>query len=280
MLAPHGSLDAWALRKSAGRKALALRMFESENLNRTSCLHATSVAEMEDMRRFGLKGAVAHISNGVSGDWLTSTGTAERFREKFGIPEERRIAFFLSRITPKKGLPLLIEAWAGKRKELEDWSLVIAGSDEFSHLGSLVAQVEAASLGQSVFFPGPLYGGDKRDAFAAAEVFVLPSHGEGSPMAVLDALGAGVPVLTTQRTPWEDLVRHGCGWWVPDEVGAIEDALIEISRHSREDLQSRGSRGKTLVSEDYSWESAADKCFQVYRWLLGLAERPCCVHVD
>jgi glycosyltransferase involved in cell wall biosynthesis len=266
--------------KSPRRKALALSLFEGKNLREASCLHATSAAEMGDIRSFGLKGPIALIPNGISVDWLHSTGEAERFREKFGIPKERRIAFFLSRITPKKGLPMLLDAWADHRHRLRDWCLVIAGSDEFSHLSALVAHVKAASLSDSVIFLGPLYGTDKRDAFAASDVFVLPSHGEGAPMAVLDALGAGVPVLTTQRTPWEDLCKHRCGWWVPDTTGPIGDALVDMSQLSREDLVSWGSRGKDLVSASYSWESSAEKCHQLYLWLLRLAERPQCVQTD
>jgi glycosyltransferase involved in cell wall biosynthesis len=280
VLAPHGSLEPWALLKSSRKKALALSLFEGKNLREASCLHATSAAEIGDFRKFGLKGPIALIPNGVSGSWLQSTGEEERFREKFGIPKERRIAFFLSRITPKKGLPMLLDAWADHRDRLRDWCLVIAGSDEFSHLSALVAHVEAASLSDSVIFLGPLYGTDKRDAFAASDVFVLPSHGEGAPMAVLDALGAGVPVLTTQRTPWEDLCRHRCGWWVPDNAGPIGEALVDISLRSREDLVSWGSRGKDLVSLSYSWKLSADKCNHLYSWLLGLAERPQYVHTD
>jgi glycosyltransferase involved in cell wall biosynthesis len=255
-------------------------MYEDKNLKETGCFHATSVAEIGDIRRFGLKGPVALIPNGVSADWLQSTGEEERFREKFCIPKGRRIALFLSRITPKKGLPMLLDAWADHRHRLRDWCLVIAGSDEFSHLSALVAHVKAASLSDSVIFLGPLYGTDKRDAFAASDVFVLPSHGEGAPMAVLDALGAGVPVLTTQRTPWEDLCKHRCGWWVPDTTGPIGDALVDMSQRSREDLVNWGSRGKDLVSASYSWESSADKCNHLYSWLLGLAEKPQYVHTD
>lgn len=277
MLAPHGMLEPWALRKSSSRKTLALHMFENKNLREAGCLHATSAAEIGDFRNFGLKGPVALIPNGVSTEWLESTGEADRFLEKFGVPKGRRVALFLSRITPKKGLPMLIEAWAAHRHRLQDWCLVIAGSDEFSHLTELVLQVEAASLDDSIIFLGPLYGSDKRDAFAASDVFVLPSHGEGAPMSVLDALGAGVPVLTTQKTPWEDLRLHRCGWWVTDEAGGIGEALMEISLRTREDLISWGARGKELVSINYSWESSADKCASVYKWLLRMGDRPLCI---
>ena len=274
VLAPHGSLEPWALRRSPVRKSLALRMFEGRNLREAGCLHATSIAEIGDIRNFGLKTPVALIPNGVSNDWLQSTGDSERFRKRFGVPQGMRIVFFLSRITPKKGLPTLVEAWATRRDRLREWCLVIAGTDECSHLSALAAQVEAASLGKSVMFLGPLYGAEKRDAFAACDVFALPSHSEGSPMAVLDALGAGVPVLTTQKTPWEDLHRHQCGWWVPDDAGGVGEALDDMCRRSPEELASWGARGRKLVSTSYSWDSAAARCASLYGWLLSPGPRP------
>ena len=280
VLAFHGSLEPWALKKSSWRKAAALALFEGKNLKDASCLHATSIAEVGEIRDFGLKRPIALIHNGVSAEWLQSSGESDRFRDKFGMPKGKRIAFFLSRITPKKGLPILLEAWAQQRHRLKDWCLVIAGSDEFSHRSELISQVKSASLEDSVIFLGPLYNNDKRDAFAASEVFVLPSHGEGAPMAVLDSLGAGVPVLTTQRTPWEDLCRHRCGWWVDDTAGALAEALVDMSQQSPEDLANWGARGKTLVSRNYSWESSAEKCHQLYRWLLHMAEMPQCVQTD
>lgn len=277
VLAPHGSLEGWALRKSPLRKALALRLFEGRNLREANCLHATANAEVDNIREVGLEGPVALIPNGVSRNWIESTGDGERFREKAGIRLGERIVLFLSRITPKKGLPLLIEAWATQRCRLRGWCLLIAGTDEFSHRSALIAQVEAASLTESVRFLPPLYGPDKRDAFEAAEVFALPSYSEGSPMAVLDALGAGVPVLTTRKTPWEDLVRHQCGWWVPAEADAIGEVLADIACRSPEELAASGARGRLLVSTKYSWESAARRCADVYSWLLGSGVRPECV---
>ena len=280
VLAPHGGLNPWGLNQSPIKRALRLRISEGKNLRETECLHATSAEEIKDFRNFGLKGPIALIPNGVSKDWLGSEGNAERFRREFSMPEGKRIMFFLSRITPQKGLPVLLEAWAAHRRVLQDWRLIIAGTDELSHRKALVNQVAALSLGDSVIFLGPLYGADKRDAFAASDAFVLPSHGEGSPMAILDALGAGVPVLTTHRAPWEDLERHRCGWWTPNDAGGIGEALVDISRRSHEELVSFGARGKALVSTNYSWESAADKCARLYRWLLKLDPIPDFVLTD
>ena len=70
-------------------------------------------------------------------------------------------------------------------------------------------------MGDTVRFLGPLDGEAKERAFAGnADLFVLPSFSESFGMAVGEALGAGVPVLTTTGVPWPMLARRGCGWSV------------------------------------------------------------------
>ena len=109
---------------------------------------------------------------------------------------------------------------------------------------------------------------------AACDLLVLPSYSEGSPMIVLDALGAGVPVLTTHGAPWEDLLRYECGWWVEISAAALRDVLLDIARMSREELRAMGARGKDLVRSRYSWEAIARQTLLLYEWLLGRADSP------
>jgi glycosyltransferase involved in cell wall biosynthesis len=125
---------------------------------------------------------------------------------------------------------------------------------------------------------GPLHGQDKRDAFAAADLFVLPTHSEGSPMVVLEALGAGVPVLTTKGAPWADLVRHGCGWWTDISAGGIHDALRDALALSGTAWAAAGQRGRYLVAQKYSWAEIASKTIRLYGWLEGRVPTPDFVH--
>ncbi|MEM3658499.1 MAG: glycosyltransferase [Candidatus Hadarchaeum sp.] len=274
VVAPHGSLDAWVLRRSRWKKRVALLLYERENLHRASCMHALSQREAEGFRDFGLGNPIAIIPNGIFESWLTSVGDAIRFRSKFCLRAETRVMFFLSRITPKKGLPMLLQAMASLRQYLGNWKLVIAGVNEFGHQPELEALVHKLDLQRYVQFVGPLYGQDKRDAFAAAELFVLPSHSEGAPVVILEALGAGVPVLTTKASPWEELITHRCGWWTEISQDAIANALRDALQHSQANLRAMGSRGKELIRSRYTWASIAEMTIEVYRWLLKRGERP------
>jgi glycosyltransferase involved in cell wall biosynthesis len=274
VIAAHGSLNAWALRRSRLKKRLAWLVYEGRNMRTAASLHATSEAELKNYRDFGLRNPVAVIGNGITGAWLDSTGDGSRFRLKHSIPEDRRLLFFLSRITPQKGLPLLLDALAGVRRELRDWLLIIAGLDEFGHEQQLRSQADALGIAAQVRFMGPLYGQEKRDAMDACDLLVLPTYSEGSPMIVLDALGAGVPVLTTHGASWEDLLRYDCGWWVEISAAALRDVLLDIARMTRDELRAMGARGKDLVRSRYSWEASARQTFMLYEWLLGRADAP------
>jgi glycosyltransferase involved in cell wall biosynthesis len=280
VIAPHGSLQRWALQKSRLKKQLALMAYERQNLSQSACLHATANSEVDDIRDFGLSNPVAVIPNGVSEDWLKSVGDSDRFRSTYKIPTGRRILFFLSRITPKKGLPMLLQAIEIAREAFSDWLLIIAGVDEFGHKKEVESLVHQLGLEDSVRFLGPMYGQDKRDAFASADVFILPSYSEGSPMVVLDSLATGVPVITTKGTPWESLNTLHCGWWVDVSADGLAKALHDIASLSRDQLMEMGSRGRDLVAAEYSWIEMARKSVQLYMWLLGRESKPDFVIVD
>lgn len=280
IVAPHGSLEEWALKKSWWKKRVSLVLYERENLQRSSCLHACSHQEVAGFREFGLANPVAVIPNGIGTSWLQSEGSSSAFRKEFEIPESKRILLYLSRIAPIKGLPMLMEALGSIRQHFSDWVLVLAGADEFGHLQDVQKAVSEFGLQNNVVFTGLLKDQLKRDAFAAADVFVLPTLREAAPVVVLEALGAGVPVITTRGAPWQDLVIHECGWWTDISANALASALLEVAQKSPAELNAMGERGRTMVSAHYSWEKAARMTIELYEWLLEHRERPAFVVTD
>jgi glycosyltransferase involved in cell wall biosynthesis len=280
VLAPQGTLEPYPLSRSRWKKALALAAWERANLHQASCLYATAESEALGFRRYGLRNPVAVIPNGVPETWLDAAGDGARFRARHGLDDGRRIMLFLSRIHPKKGLPLLLEAMASLRGALEDWVLVVAGPDEVGHTAEMRDRAAVLGVGHQVRFVGPAYGTDKEDAFAASELFVLPTLSDNFAIAVTEALGAGVPVLTTHGAPWSDLPAHGCGWWVPVTVPALAEALADAAGRDAAGLAEMGRRGRALVAERYTWERVGRGSLELYAWLLGQAERPDFVMVD
>ena len=278
VVAPHGSLEPYAVRRSAWKKKIALALFERENLREASCLHATAESEVATLRDLGLRAPVAIIPNGVDESWLQTAADGERFRASHGIAPHERILLFVSRIDPKKGLPMLVAALARLGHRLDGWRVVIAGQDEKQHR----AEVEALAAREQVAiqFVGPIFGDEKRDMFAAADVFILPTHSDNFGIVIAEALGAGVPVITTHGAPWRELETHSCGWWVPIDVEHIAAAIDEARGTERERLRSMGERGRRLIRGRYTWPVVVERTLALYRWLTREAERPDFVVVD
>lgn len=152
--------------------------------------------------------------------------------------------------------------------------LAVAGKEEGNHHAEVEALVSRLGLQSRVRFLGPLSSQDKRNAYAAASVFVLPSYSEGAPAAIVEALGAGVPVIATRACPWEELVSEQCGWWADTSVEGLSHSLACALAGREEDLRATGLRGQCLVERKYTWHRVAQRVAAVYGWLLGKGQKP------
>lgn len=274
---PHGMLEPWALNRSAWKKKIVGALWEHGNLRRARCIRVTAPTELESVRGFGLKNPVALIPNGVDVDDFARLPGPATLGELGRELEGRRAVLFLSRVHPKKGLPLLLKAWSRLSRAREGWALVIAGPDEVGHTRRLKELASSLGVERSVIFCGPLYGERKLAALSLAELLVLPAYSENFGVVVAEALAAGLPVLTTRGTPWKDLVGKGCGWHVETTEKALGEALREALGLPPPALRRMGARGREWMARDYSWSVIGEQMFKVCEWMHGGGAPPPCV---
>ena len=249
-------LSVEARQVSRWKKALAWRIYQRRDLAVARALHATSKAEASDLRAFGLLQPIAIVPNGVE---LPSEQSEPA--KTNGV----RTALFLSRLHPIKGLRDLINAWEQLRPQ--GWEVVIAGPDENNHRGEMEELVASKNLHREFRFVGSVDDKDKMQLYRAAELFILPSHSESFGQSVAEALSAGVPVITTCATPWQQIETFRCGWWIDPGVEPLTVALREATKRSPADLQEMGQRGRKLIAECFTWKASAEKMMEVFRWL-------------
>ncbi len=85
---------------------------------------------------------------------------------------------------------------------------------------------------------------------------------------VAEALGAGLPVITTTGTPWAELKSFKCGWWIDIGAEALAQALRDATVLGSTELSAMGKCGRRLVESNYSWTQMGEKMTQLYSWLL------------
>ena len=105
-------------------------------------------------------------------------------------------------------------------------------------------------------------------------MLAVPSNFENFGNIIPEALAYGVPVIASTGTPWQDLEKHHCGWWVNNSVDTLTDTLLEAQKLSPEDLAAMGRNGQILLQEKYSLEKTSKMLEQLYLWLLGKIEKP------
>lgn len=251
---PRGMLEPWSMNFHPIRKRMAWHLYARRTLAATTLFHATAESEAEAIRGLGFRQPIVVVPNGVE---LPPGGFGEKERRG------RRRALFLSRIHQKKGLPLLVRAWARLRPV--GWELVIAGPDDGGHQAEIERLVQDLGLGGEVSFPGSIPDQEKWRLYRSADLFVLPTLSENFGMVVPEALACGVPALTTTGAPWGELIERRCGWWVAPEEEALTKALGEALEAGDEVREEMGARGRELVLEQYTWPAIGCRMAQVYR---------------
>lgn len=269
IVSARGMLEPWALNYRAWKKRWAWWFYQRRDLQTARVLHATAKREAENLRRLGLRQPIAIIPNGVGLPVLP-----ERSRP-LGSP---RIALFLGRIHPVKGLVELVESWRVARPA--GWKVILSGPDEGGHRREVVEAIGRAGLENCFEFVGAVDGEEKIMLYRRADLFLLPSFTESFGLVVAEALACGVPVITTKGAPWEGLHTHRCGWWIDLGMEPLVAALREATTLPPDTLRAMGQRGRAYVEQNFGWPGIAQQMLSVYRWVLGQGDKPDCVMSD
>lgn len=206
---------------------------------------ARVVAVSRDLRGLALSSApdatIDVIPNGVD---------VERFtRADVG----RRDLLFVGRLIERKGVHLLIEAFAYLAARYPEISLTVVGDGPAR--GSLEALAEALGVHGRVRFTGRLDSARLIAAYAEAGVFVLPASSDAMPNVVLEAMAAGLAIVTTKTGATE--VLHGNGLVVDrPEVDLLQDTIATYLANPAM-LASHQRRSRQLA-EGMSWSAVAD----------------------
>ncbi len=167
----------------------------------------------------------------------------------------------VGRLEEQKGHADLLKAWPELRREIPDLTLLIVGAGRRQE--ALLRQVgELGALGRVRFL------GTRRDLpliYRALDLYVQPSRWEGLPLALLKAMGAGLPVVATRVSGIEEVITDGVNGRLvaPGRPEALAQAILELYRHpgARARL---GKEARGTVREHYSQEAMLARLEELY----------------
>jgi glycosyltransferase involved in cell wall biosynthesis len=271
---PSGLLCHWSLQQSPARKRAFLALVDRSNLNGASAVEFTSEQEQSEASALKLKAATFVLPYGLHPPAIIPTAR-EQVCARLQIPKGDFVILFMSRLHPKKGAHYLLEGL--KSLAPAPIHVIIAGTGEVEYNAQLEMLAGRSWLRERVHFVGFAEGQWKQMLLQAADLFILPSQSESFAIAVLEALGAGTPVITTPTVPLATLIRKfDLGWLCEPtsaSVGAAVRNAITLLRPSSRDPGCRAS-ARELVARNFDWPVIGQRMTEVYRAILDREALP------
>jgi glycosyltransferase involved in cell wall biosynthesis len=264
----HGTLDPYHRAIRRWRKALYCLLIENGNLAAASAIQYTTTREQRFAVEAGVRTPGYVIPIGVEPslfeDGYRDSDSPEVVQQLIPEAQGRVLVTFLGRLTEKKGLDVLCNAFSVVFRGNEDAHLVIAGPDDEGLGADVHRWVADSGIGGRVSLTGIVTGQAKKALLCASTVFVLPSKDENFGVAVVEALAARVAVVVTPGVALhEELERAEAALVVERSPEAVSRAILRLLRD--DGLRRRlGENGRSLVEHTYSWDRISEQLERMY----------------
>lgn len=216
---------------------------------------------LEQFCRANFPTPATFIPNGVAAhtpvDWTPGV---------FPELEPGKYHLFLGRLVPEKEIGTLLRAVRRRRPRMP---VVITGGG--SYTGDYVERLHREAP-DGVVFTGPRFGLEKAMLLTHARSFLFPSRVEGLPIALLEAMAAGLPTVVSAIGPNLEVVGDTPGWRLPvGEADTWAEALHQVEAATAEELHAMGEAGKARVEACFGWNAVVAATRAVYLRAAGRA---------
>jgi len=267
LLMPHGMLDPYSLSVKRWKKAVYLAAFERRNIQAAQRIIYTTDEEVR-LAASGSwplpKGVV--IPLGGDAPAAKPDQLASRFFEKFPKARARRRLLFLGRLHFKKGLDRILSILPSVVRACPGVLLTIAGDGTPDFERALRSAVANLRMEDNVMMTGRLEGNAKWEAYAAAELFLLPSRQENFAITVAEAMHMGVPVIISDKVNTWPYVRDADAGVVLGEheiEQSMQHNILSLLQQPTA-LRQMGQRGQDYARKNLTWAGAGAKLLSCY----------------
>lgn len=260
IIRPFGTLSKYTFHhRRTGLKRAYFRLIERRNLLDAAALHFTSATERKEADWHGIDFAGRAYVVPPPSPGRTSPRPAP------SESEDGDRVLFVGRINPIKNLECLLDAWRLVRQRMPGALLEIAGDGDPAYVAILHRRAALNGIADSVAFRGFVSGAKKEKLLEAAGLLVLPSHHENFGVVILEAVGAGLPVVVSPDVHLADFVRdNDLGRVATSTPVALADAIVDVLGDDRIRRRAR-SLGPEIVAGSFSPAAIGDLLSKMYR---------------
>lgn len=245
-------------------KTIFDRMMGDRILSQATAIVISTPNEQKEYKSIGAPlNLFETAANGIDLSLFTPLPPKGLFRKRFGVEADKTLILFLGRINEIKSLDMLIDAFALLNKELSSTVLALVGpADDIRYLNELQKSVNNHGIKNSVLFCGPLYGGEKVQAYVDADIYVQPSKYESFSNTIVEALTAGTPVVFSKDCNISEALT-GMGIAVNHDVKSFKEAMKILALNP--DIRRKyGDKGQKNIPELYDLNRVVHDYIDIY----------------
>lgn len=201
------------------------------------------------------------VHNGIQIDSFRTSLSREECRTRFKLPQEAKIMGTIGRLTTLKNHASLIEALPAIRRQFKSIHLAILGEGNLkSKLRDLAADF---GVSDSVSFLDPT--GHIEIFMGALDLFILPSHREGLPLVVLEAMAAGIPTVASSVGGIPEIISDGNNGYLihPHNLDEITEKVCELLEDGQRAI-TFSSRGEETIRAKFSADDMIAETEKLY----------------
>jgi glycosyltransferase involved in cell wall biosynthesis len=259
VIAPRGMLMPWAYNYKHRKKDIYMRLIERRRMEKAAAFICTDPLERQALAGFGFRQPIFVTPNGLDVERFAALPAGAAFRSRWQLPSDAQVILVVGRLHPIKRPDLALAAFSEIAPVRPAAHLVFVGPDETGLQEGLCARATAAGCADRVHFTGLLPPQEVLEAYAGADVFLMPSESENFGMAIAEAMAAGVPVVVYQglgiaRYVVQAEAGLAVGLSGPALAGALLDLLADADR-----LRAMGQNGRLLAFDAFDQRNVASR---------------------
>ncbi|WP_228853137.1 glycosyltransferase [Aegicerativicinus sediminis] len=251
VFSPHGMYEPWLWTQGTLKKKIYFHLFAKKVFKKANYFHAITISEKDNLKKLFGNINIKTIPN-LALDLKTDIIANEK---------DEKFLLFVGRLDKKKGIELLIEAFAAIKDS--NFKLKIVGETNF-YKRNLDEIVEKLNLSQSVEFLGYVDGIAKQILYKRAFFLVYPSHSEAIGLVNLEAAMQSTPVLTTYETGLPQAWNNHGGILIHPNLQQLKEKLLIISSMTWQQRNDMGINLRKFVIENFSWKKRMSDWLSLY----------------